>query len=73
MKFRILIPALAALMLFSSCKTQYEMLLNSNDADAKYELAFQLFNEGKYSKAGTMFESLSMLTNGTERDDTVRF
>ncbi|MBO5861558.1 MAG: outer membrane protein assembly factor BamD [Bacteroidales bacterium] len=73
MKLKTIIPALIALVLFSSCKTQYEVLLGSNDADAKYELAFQLFNEGKYSKAGTMFESLSMLTNGTERDDTVRF
>ena len=73
MKLKNLIPALIALVLFSSCKTQYETVFSSNDADAKYDLAFQLFNEGKYSKAGTMFESLSMLTNGTERDDTVRF
>ncbi len=57
----------------SSCKTQYELLLNSNDADAKYEAAFAYYNAGKFSKAGSMFESLSVLTNGTERDDTVRF
>ncbi len=73
MKLRNLVPALVAIVLFSSCKSQYEMLLNSNDVDAKYEAAFQLFDEGKYSKAGTMFESLAMLTNGTERDDTVRY
>ena len=57
----------------SSCKSQYEMLLNSNDADLKYEAAFNYYNEGKYSKAGSLFESLSVLTNGTQRDDTVRF
>ncbi len=73
MKFRILIIAAAAMALLSSCKTQYEILLNSNDVDAKYEAAFNYFNEGKFSKAGSMFESLSMLTSGTERDDTVRF
>ena len=56
-----------------SCKSQYEILLNSNDADAKYEAAFAYFNEGKYSKAGSLFESLSVLTDGTERDDTVRY
>ena len=61
------------MLLTSSCKSQFEILLNSNDADAKYEAAFQYFNEGKYSKAGSLFESLSMLTNGTERDDTVRY
>ncbi len=73
MKFKILIIAAAAIAALSSCKTQYEMLLNSNDADLKYEAAFNYYNEGKFSKAGSLFESLSMLTNGTERDDTVRF
>ena len=73
MKLRNLIIAAMAIVALSSCKSQYEMLLNSNDADAKYEAAFQYYNEGKYSKAGSLFESLSVLTNGTERDDTVRY
>ena len=30
-----------------SCKSQYEMMLNSNDADAKYEAAFEYFNNRK--------------------------
>ncbi len=73
MKSRILFIATVAMAALSSCKSQYELLLNSNDADAKYEAAFDYYNRGKYSKAGSMFESLSVLTNGTERDDTVRF
>ena len=59
MKFRILIVAAAVAALLSSCKSQYELLLNSNDADLKYEAAFDYFNQGKYSKAGSLFESLS--------------
>ena len=73
MKFKVLFAVAAAAVLACSCKSQYELLLNSNDADAKYEAAFAYFNEGKYSKAASLFESLSMLTNGTERDDTVRY
>ena len=73
MKLRNLIIAALAIVAFSSCKSQYELLLNSNDADAKYEAAFKYYNEGKYSKAGSLFESLSVLTNGTERDDPARF
>lgn len=73
MKFRILIVAAALAAVLSSCKSQYEILLNSNDADLKYKAAFDYFNAGKYSKAGSLFESLSVLTNGTQRDDTVRF
>ncbi|MBR2064660.1 MAG: outer membrane protein assembly factor BamD [Bacteroidales bacterium] len=73
MKIRNLIIAAAAIVALSSCKTQYELLLQSNDVDAKYEAAFNYYNEGKFSKAGSLFESLSMLTSGTAKDDTVRF
>lgn len=62
-----------SVLAFASCKSQYELLLNSNDADAKYEAAFEYFNNGKYSKAASLFESLSVLTSATERDDTVQY
>lgn len=73
MRFRNLLVVLASIIALMSCKSEYEMLLNSNDADAKYEAAFAYFNEGKFSRAASLFESLSVLTNGTERDDTVRY
>mgnify|MGYP003306453776 CR=1 FL=1 len=73
MKLKNLIMAAVAIVAISSCKSQYEILMTSNDVDAKYEAAFKYYNEGKYSKAGSLFESLSVQTNGTERDDTVRF
>jgi len=56
-----------------SCKTQYEMLLNSNDVEMKYDAAFEYFNAGKFARAAEVFESLSMLTDGTAKDDTVRY
>lgn len=70
---RNLVLSIAVVVAVCSCKSQYEMLLNSNDADAKYEAAFEYFNNGKYTKAASLFESLSMLTDGTERDDTVKY
>jgi len=73
MKLRTLFVVLTAIVAMTSCKSQYEILLNSNDADAKYEAAFQYFNDRKFSKAASLFESLSVLTDGTERDDTVRY
>lgn len=73
MKFKSLFLALAALVAMVSCKSQYEILLNSNDVKLKYDAAFDYYNAGKYSKAASLFESLSVLTNGTERDDTVRY
>ena len=63
----------AGLLALASCKSQYELLLNSSDVDAKYKAAFDYFNQKKYSRASQLFESLSVLTNGTERDDTVQY
>lgn len=73
MRLRNLLIALTVVIASNSCKSQFELLLNSNDVDAKYEAAFEYFNNRKYSKAASLFESLSVLTNGTERDDTVRY
>ena len=62
-----------ATVVLCSCKTQYEMLLNSNDVEMKYDAAFEYFNAGKFARAAEVFESLSMLTDGTAKDDTVRY
>ena len=70
---RNLIFAIVTLCAVCACKSQYELLLNSNDADSKYEAAFMYFNNGKYVKSAALFESLSILTDGTERDDTVKY
>lgn len=56
-----------------SCKSQYDAMLESNDVDAKYKAAFEYFDKAKYTRSAALFESLSMITNGTERDDTVRY
>ena len=73
MNKRILFAAAAAIVLLGACKSEYEALLESNDTDAKFTAAFDYFNEGKYNKASQLFESLSVLTNGTARDDTVQY
>ena len=71
--FRFVAAAAILAAALSSCKSQYEILLNSNDVDLKYEAAFQYYNEAKYTKAAALFESMSVLTSGTERDDTVQY
>ena len=73
MKSRTIVLTVAVLALLAACKSQFETLLSSNDVDAKYKAAMDLFNDGKYLKAGQLFESMAILTDGTERDDTVRY
>lgn len=72
MRFRFILLAFVVVAL-CSCKSQYELLLTSNNVDEKYEAAFNYFEKKKYSKAGSLFESLSVLTEGTEKDDTVKY
>ena len=68
--YLVLAIAIIAVM---SCKTEYELLLEGNDVDAKYAAAFDYFDQGKYSRSAQLFESLSAVTSGTERDDTVQY
>lgn len=70
----ILILLAAAVSLLSvSCKSQFEMLLDSNDVTGKYEAAFSYFEAGKYSKAATLFDNLKLVVRGTAQDDTVNY
>lgn len=64
---------LSITILAVSCKSQYELMLDSSDVPAKYKMAFELFEKGKYSKAASMFESLKLAVRGTPQDDTVQF
>ncbi|MBQ9660153.1 MAG: outer membrane protein assembly factor BamD [Bacteroidales bacterium] len=56
-----------------ACKSQYDQILESSDVELKYKTAFDYFNAGKYNRAAQLFESLTLLTNGTERHDTVMY
>ena len=69
---KIIVPLLLVVCA-AGCKSAYEVLLEGNDVDAKYAAAFDYFNQGKYLKAGQLFESLSSLTSGTDRGDTVQY
>ena len=48
MKFKHLFFALMAIVAVSSCKSQYETLLNSNDVNMKYDAALDYYNQGKF-------------------------
>lgn len=73
MKHSRIILALMLILSAVSCKTEYDILLESGDADAKYKAAFDYYDKWKFSKAAQLFESLSMISSGTDRDDTVQF
>ena len=69
-KYTLIVCSLA---LVAACASKYETLLSSNDVDAKYAAAMEFFQNKKYQKAAQLFESMSVLTSGTARDDTVQY
>ena len=71
--YRLAVAALLAGLMAIACDSQFEALLSGNDVEAKYSAAMDYFNNGKYQKASQLFESLAILTSGTERDDTVQY
>ena len=73
MKKWTFIFSLIVLMSTLSCKTQYDLMLESNDIPGKYKMAFELFEKEKYTKAASMFESMKMGVRGTSLEDTVQF
>ena len=73
MRIKIFILTFAALLLASSCKTQYDTVLYGNDIEAKYKMAFEMFDAKRFARAAELFESLQMPTRGTAREDTVQF
>lgn len=70
---KIIALCIASLAVLASCKSQYDMMLESSDVDAKYAAAFDYFNQGKYTKSAALFESLAILTSGMAKDDTVQY
>ena len=72
-RFAIVAAILAFAFAAGACKSEYEALLSGNDTEAKYEAAFEYYNQGKYNRAAQLFENLSVMTSGTERDDTVQY
>lgn len=71
--FRLFVVIIAAVAVLSSCKSEFYGVLSGHDIDAKYEMGFDLFSQEKYLKSAQLFESLSLLVEGTPREDTVLY
>jgi len=73
MRNRLIVILSLLLLALTSCKSEFDVAMASNDMDLQYKMAFKMFDEEKYGKAAEMFESLSMLAKGTAQEDTVLY
>ena len=68
MRSRILLVSIVALALLPACKSQYDAIFYGSDVQAKYKMAFDLFEAKKYTKAAETFESRTRAARGTAQE-----
>jgi len=59
-------------IILSGCG-EYEKLLKSSDYQKKYDTGVELYEEGEFVKAGTLFDQVSNIYRGTTKADTVKY
>lgn len=72
-KQRILAALIGLSLVLGGCKSQYDLLLQSNDMDKKFSAGLEYYNNGKFRKAATLFESLILVSQGTPQEDSVHY
>jgi outer membrane protein assembly factor BamD len=68
----IAIIVLCSVFIALSC-SQYEKVLKSEDINFKSSKAFYYYENGDFLKAGTLFDQLAPLTQGTRKADSIFF
>jgi outer membrane protein assembly factor BamD len=73
-KNRIVFGVLFAVAsVFLSGCGEYEKLLKSRDFQKKYDMGVQLYEDGEFAKAGTLFDQTANIFRGTTKADTVKY
>jgi outer membrane protein assembly factor BamD len=73
MTMRTKILIISVLLIFVSCRSEYQKLLKSNDFNAKYEAAVRYYNNEDYYKAQNLFEAVASVYRGTERAEDINY
>jgi outer membrane protein assembly factor BamD len=73
MKRAIWIVSTIAVLLLPGCKSEFEKIRTSGDADSIYQSAIKLYDQGEYLKAQTLFELVIGAFRGRKELEEVYF
>lgn len=73
MKMRKSLTLLVILALFISSCGDFNKIIKSTDYEFKYKKAIELYNEGEYVRAGTLFQELVNIYRGTSKADEIYY
>lgn len=71
--FIVALFSLSALLVISGCRSKYQKVLRSSDANLKYEKAKEYYNKEDYYRALTLFEDLVNTYRGTDRAEEIYY
>lgn len=60
-------------LLMSSCRSEFQKVLKSNDYNKKYETALSYYNNKDYARALQLFESIMPVYRGTDKDENINY
>lgn len=72
-KVKVFALTVLALVSLAGCKSYYESLFRTNDIYERFKGAKDYYNRGKYHKSAALFESMILLSQGTELEDSVQY
>ncbi|MBR4438185.1 MAG: outer membrane protein assembly factor BamD [Bacteroidales bacterium] len=72
-KVKVFALTVLALVSLGGCKSYYESLFRTNDIYERFKGAKDYYNRGKYHKSAALFESMILLAQGTELEDSVQY
>jgi outer membrane protein assembly factor BamD len=61
-----------AALILSGCG-EYEKLLKSRDFQKKYDMGVELYEDGEFAKASSLFDQIDNVFRGTTKADTVKY
>lgn len=69
----IVFLSLSAALLLGACKSEFERIRTSNDANLLYKKAEEYYNEGEYQKAQTLYELVIATYRGRPEAEDISF
>ncbi len=72
-KTGLLAVSAGLVLLLTGCRSQFDVILQSNDTDVKFKGGLEYYNSGKFRKAAAIFESMLLVSQGTPQEDSVHY
>ncbi|MFV0505210.1 MAG: outer membrane protein assembly factor BamD [Bacteroidales bacterium] len=72
-KINILLLLVVSTLIFGSCKSRYQTVLESTDYEYKFKVAKEYYDQGDYARSGELFKDVLNAYRGTSKMEEVYY